>query len=172
MWLVGRFRRQSKIQYVCRKQRLDYCESFQAAYPGGFFSFNFDGCNLQPVSIQLITPVLILSGLYFIPPSPRWLLYKGRRDEAIAVLESVRPKKDVAAGLCVEEANAIEESIREEATRRKSGTGEKLGWLDLFKGSNLRRTIIATMGGFQVFLQLYVFNPELFHSLCISATHW
>ncbi|KAJ3891589.1 hypothetical protein GG344DRAFT_47054, partial [Lentinula edodes] len=98
-----------------------------------------------PVSIQFITPVIILAGLYFIPPSPRWLLYKGRRDEAIAVLESVRPKRDVAAGLCVEEANAIEESIREEAELRKSGTAEKLGWLDLFKGPNLRRTTIATL---------------------------
>jgi len=98
-----------------------------------------------PVSIQLVTPVIILAGLFFIPPSPRWLLYKGRRDEAIAVLESVRPKKDVAAGLCVEEANAIEESIREEAERRQSGSAEKLGWLDLFKGPNLRRTVIATM---------------------------
>ncbi|KAJ3744892.1 general substrate transporter [Lentinula detonsa] len=98
-----------------------------------------------PVAIQLVAPVLILLGLYFIPPSPRWLLYKGRRDEAIAVLENVRPKRDVAAGLCVEEANAIEESIREEAKLRKSGTNEKLGWIDLFKGPNLRRTTIATL---------------------------
>ncbi|KAJ3760321.1 hypothetical protein EV360DRAFT_40050, partial [Lentinula raphanica] len=98
-----------------------------------------------PVSIQFVAPVLILLGLYFIPPSPRWLLYKGRRDEAIAVLENVRPKRDVAAGLCVEEANAIEESIREEAALRKSGTNEKLGWMDLFKGPNLRRTTIATI---------------------------
>ncbi|KAF9052175.1 general substrate transporter [Rhodocollybia butyracea] len=98
-----------------------------------------------PVSIQLVTPVLILAGIYFIPLSPRWLLYKGRREEAIAVLESVRPKRDVAAGLCIEEANAIEESIREEAAMRKSGTGEKLGWMELFKGSNLRRTMIATL---------------------------
>ncbi|KAJ4487742.1 hypothetical protein J3R30DRAFT_3281231, partial [Lentinula aciculospora] len=98
-----------------------------------------------PVSIQLITPVIILAGLYFIPPSPRWLLYKGRRDEAISVLESVRPKGDVAAGLCVEEANAIEESIREEAELRHSGLAEKLNWLDLFKGPNLRRTTIATL---------------------------
>lgn len=128
----------------------------------------FNGCNLQPVSIQLITPVLILSGLYFIPPSPRWLLYKGRRNEAIAVLESVRPKKDVAAGLCVEEANAIEESIREEAERRKSGTGEKLGWLDLFRGSNLRRTSIATMGGFRTFFQPYSFNSDGDYSIVFA----
>lgn len=65
----------------------------------------------------------------------------------------------MAAGLCVEEANAIEESIREEAERRKSGTGEKLGWLDLFRGSNLRRTSIATMGG-----SLKLFQPCLFNS--------
>ncbi|THU82598.1 general substrate transporter [Dendrothele bispora CBS 962.96] len=97
-----------------------------------------------PVSIQFVTPIIILCGLYFIPPSPRWLLFKGRREEAIAVLRSVRPKSYADAGLCEEEADAIEESMREEARIR--GTGEeKLGWLDLFKGSNLRRTSIATI---------------------------
>lgn len=117
--------------------------------------------------------MIILAGLYFIPPSPRWLLYKGRRDEAIAVLESVRPKRDVAAGLCVEEANAIEESIREEAELRKSGTAEKLGWLDLFKGPNLRRTTIATLGWSES-LEFFICHwiMMLNSSICIPATYW
>ncbi|KAJ8079086.1 hypothetical protein AAF712_006464 [Marasmius tenuissimus] len=98
-----------------------------------------------PVAVQMIAPFLILCGLPFVPPSPRWLLYKGRRSDAIAVLEKVRPKEDVRAGLCTEEVDALEESIRQESKIHESFDRQKLGWLDLFRGTNLRRTTIATM---------------------------
>ncbi|KAF5373744.1 hypothetical protein D9758_000707 [Tetrapyrgos nigripes] len=131
------------------------CGSLVAAGVNRHYSTAVDNSGwIIPVSIQFVTPVIIMCGLYFIPLSPRWLLFKGRREEAIAVLKSVRPKHYVDAGLCEEEANAIEESIREEARIRNTGGGGvnypgwnqgKLGWFDLFRGPNLRRTTIATV---------------------------
>ncbi|OQV00416.1 hypothetical protein CLAIMM_05911 [Cladophialophora immunda] len=90
-----------------------------------------------PVSIQAIVPVILVFTPPFLPSGPRWLIFKGRKDEAIKTLERVRPKEDVAAGACKEEADAIQEAMRQET--------EKGPWLDLFRGTNLRRTEIATI---------------------------
>ncbi|KAK7054677.1 hypothetical protein VNI00_003140 [Paramarasmius palmivorus] len=127
-------------------QLLLVCGALIASGVNKKYSTSLENSGWQiPVSIQMVTPFVILCGLYFVPPSPRWLLYKGRKAEAIAVLESVRPKDDVAAGLCREEVEALEESLREESQRHNAGMQQKLGWLALFKGTNLRRTTIATM---------------------------
>ncbi|KAI3599979.1 sugar transporter [Moniliophthora roreri] len=135
-------------------QMLLACGALIASGVNRRYSTSLENSGWQiPVGVQMITPFVILCGLYFIPPSPRWLLYKGRRDEAIAVLESVRPKEDVAAGLCLEEVEALEQSLREESQRHNSIKHQKLGWLDLFRGTNFRRTNIATMG--QAFTSQY-----------------
>ncbi|KAF8591041.1 general substrate transporter [Ramaria rubella] len=91
-----------------------------------------------PVAVQIIAPTILLCGIAFIPPSPRWLIHKGRREEAIRVLESVRPLADVRLGRCIEEINAIEELRLHEGL-------EKRPWGDLFRGTNRRRTFIAMM---------------------------
>lgn len=58
-------------------------------------------------------------------------------DDSIKTLERVRPKADVAAGHCKAEAEAIREAMHNEI--------EKGPWLDLFRGTNLRRTSVATV---------------------------
>ncbi|KAG6041483.1 hypothetical protein E4U41_004060 [Claviceps citrina] len=39
-----------------------------------------------PLGLQLIPPIFILSGVLFIPESPRWLTMKGKRDKAAEIL--------------------------------------------------------------------------------------
>lgn len=90
-----------------------------------------------PVAVQAIAPVVIAVGIFFIPDGPRWLISKGRMGDAIKSLERVRPSADVAAGHCKLEAEAIQEAIH--------GDINKGPWLDLFRGTNLRRTSIATV---------------------------
>ncbi|KAF3407108.1 High-affinity glucose transporter ght1 [Talaromyces pinophilus] len=90
-----------------------------------------------PVAVQAIVPVIIVFGAFLIPNAPRWLISKGRKEDAIRTLEKVRPKEDVATGVCKDEADAIEEALNNNV--------DKGPWIDLFKGTNLRRTTIAAM---------------------------
>lgn len=55
---------------------------------------------------------------------PRWLISKGRKDDAVNTLEKVRPEADVAAGHCRAEVEAIQEAINNQI--------EKGPWVDLF----------------------------------------
>lgn len=90
-----------------------------------------------PVAVQAVPPVIIAVGIFFIPDGPRWLISRGRLDDSIKTLERVRPRADVDAGLCKLEAEAIQEAVHNDV--------EKGPWLDLFRGTNFRRTSIATV---------------------------
>lgn len=88
-----------------------------------------------PVAVQALFPLFVTLGLYPIPPSPRWLISKSRKEDAILSLETVRPGADVDAGRCRAEADAIEDALQNKT--------EKAPWVDLFRGTNLRRTWIV-----------------------------
>lgn len=97
-----------------------------------------------PVACSAISPFILVFGTAFIPDGPRWLISKGRKDKAVRVLEKIRDKHDVALGRPQAEADAIEEALENKI--------EKGPWIDLFRGTNLRRTGIAA--SIYVFQQL------------------
>lgn len=88
-----------------------------------------------PVSIQALLPTMILVLSIWIPPSPRWLISKQRKEDAVKVLERVRTKAEVERGHCREEADAIDEALKNSV--------EKEPWTHLFRGVNFQRTTIA-----------------------------
>jgi hypothetical protein len=90
-----------------------------------------------PTAIQLVPVVILLIGVPFTPESPRWLLSKGKKEQALRSLNKLRPKAEVAAGHTAAEIEAIDEAIHE---------AEVLGegrWIDLFRGTYLRRSFIS-----------------------------
>ena len=85
------------------------------------------------MGIQGIYPLFILASIAFVPETPRYLCMKGRRDEASKVLMSLRVDKE-----------SVHQEIEEIAIALNIHT-EDSSWFDLFRGSNLRRTIIAVV---------------------------
>ncbi|KAK3988747.1 general substrate transporter [Cladorrhinum sp. PSN332] len=91
-----------------------------------------------PLGTQFIVPVL-LGGvvLRFVPESPRWLVNKGRVEEgkrALQVLRGDSLKEDELELEWMEIVKGIEEE-------KKLAGG--VGWLDMFRGTNLRRTLLC-----------------------------
>ncbi|TKA45745.1 hypothetical protein B0A54_03430 [Friedmanniomyces endolithicus] len=89
---------------------------------------------LIPLGLVYIVPVIIAVGLFFIPESPRWLAETGKIEKAKKSLSWLRPNQDAVDGELLNIQDAIEES------RVNSG---KTVFLEMFKGTNLRRTMLA-----------------------------
>ena len=92
---------------------------------------------IVPTCVQAIWPLMLILGLPFIPLSPRWLISKHRPDDAVATLLKVRPKREIDQGVCEEEVHAIELALEERV--------DKGSWIELFQGTNRRRTMIAVI---------------------------
>lgn len=92
---------------------------------------------LWPTCVGAIFPFLLFCGIWFVPNSPRWLISKGRIEEAVEVLKLVRPERDKLNGYCELEAAAIQEAVL--------GQEESGPWIELFRSGNRRRTMIAVV---------------------------
>ncbi|RFU23719.1 hypothetical protein B7463_g12619, partial [Scytalidium lignicola] len=96
--------------------------------------------------VQMVFPLLMLVVIFFMPESPRWLILHDRHDDAKKALTYIR--KGVATPEEVdEELRLTQEAVREQDDLHRVAT-----YMDCFKGSNGRRTMIAT--GVQVLQQL------------------
>ena len=90
-----------------------------------------------PTAMQFIPALLLAILVPFTTQSPRWLLLKGRKEEATASLTQIRSDEDENSGTVDAEINALEQLIQQ-SMEQESGS-----WLDLFRGNYLRRTWIA-----------------------------
>lgn len=88
------------------------------------------------MGIQLLGPIATFIFAPFLPESPRWLVEKGHLERARNVLQYLhghRPAFDVD-----HELGHLEATIK-----AKLALG-KTSWVDIFRGSNGKRTFIAT----------------------------
>ncbi|KAL1848539.1 hypothetical protein VTK73DRAFT_10098 [Phialemonium thermophilum] len=90
-----------------------------------------------PIGILFVVPAVLAVGLCFVPESPRYLLYKGRAAAARQALESLRGDSLRPEELELEWVE-MEKGIEEE--KRLAGS---IGPLDMYKGTELRRTLLC-----------------------------
>ncbi|QRD85451.1 general substrate transporter [Aspergillus flavus] len=92
-----------------------------------------------PLGLFYIVPAIVLSLIWFVPESPRWLLQKGRVEESQASLRQLRQ------GCFTPEQ--IHNEFRELQTVLEQEV-ENGHWVDLVKGVNLKRTALVFMVNF------------------------
>lgn len=86
-------------------------------------------------ALAAVPAILLLLGVTRLPESPRWLADKGREDEALKILDSLRPE-----GRAKPELAEIEAISKEEAGRQNMSVSE------IFSNKNLVRIVLVGCG--------------------------
>lgn len=86
-----------------------------------------------PFAFQWIFPAILLAGVWFCPESPYWYVQRGKHTEAKKSLERFQTGGSIDSWLM-----EIQETIRVEEESASSAS-----YLDCFRGTELRRTLIV-----------------------------
>jgi sugar porter (SP) family MFS transporter len=121
-----------------------------------------------PVAIQLIPGGIMLLGLFFLKESPRWLMSKGRHEEAVQSLAFIRcesPDSEIVEKELAEIRAAVEEELN--AT-------EGITWKEcLLPGNRYRFFSAIVMMFFQQFSgtnSIGYYAPQIFQTIGLSAS--
>ncbi|KAH7403272.1 general substrate transporter [Cadophora sp. MPI-SDFR-AT-0126] len=88
-----------------------------------------------PIGLQVVWPLIISLGAFFVHDSPTFFLIKGKDDMAEESLRSIR------GGYSDTEIYAELDALRAQTSLRQAEA--EVAWNELFKGTNLRRTLLS-----------------------------
>ncbi|OOG64050.1 MFS transporter [Rhodanobacter sp. B04] len=128
-------------------------------------AFSYSGNWRWMLGIIAIPGILFLLGLFLLPDSPRWLMMRGRRQEATDVLQKLRGDADHAA----REVADIEEQLK---------TPQR-GWHLFLENRNFRRSVglgvlLQVMQQFTGMNVVMYYAPRIFQDMgyATSAQMW
>ncbi|CZS79582.1 unnamed protein product [Fusarium graminearum] len=107
-----------------------------------------------PYGLFYVVPSFIICTIWFIPESPRWLVLKDRKADALACLQELRVGKYTEEQI-EEEYRGIVAAVEQE---HQTKTGS---FLDIFKSQHRTRTMVVTGANFflqstgQIFTSIY-----------------
>ncbi|XP_013881951.1 proton myo-inositol cotransporter isoform X2 [Austrofundulus limnaeus] len=131
---------------------------FVASVVDGVFSYLSHSGWRYMLGLSTVPAVLQFFGFVFLPESPRWLLQKGRSQEACQVLSRIRGDQNID-----EEYDTIKASIEEE--EREAGAGGVVILRILSHGPTRRALVVGC--GLQMFQQLSGINTVMYYSATI-----
>jgi SP family xylose:H+ symportor-like MFS transporter len=108
---------------------------------------------------EIIPSILYLVFIFLIPESPRWLLQKGKSEQAVAVLEKINAAEDVA-----QVQSEIQNSLEQEDKGQWNNLVNPIYKKALFVGIGL--SILQQLTGINAILY---YAPEIFKSLGSST---
>jgi len=121
-----------------------------------------DGWRLA-ILIPVVPGLVLFVGMFFLPRSPRWLVQRGRQDEALRVLQSIRDGEGARSEL--------QEIILDQEHGKASG---EMRWGDLLSGRVVRLLavgivlqLLQQVTGINMFVS---FGPRIFQSLDLDAS--
>lgn len=100
---------------------------------------NFQKSYRVPTAAQLIFPLLVLTFLYWVPESPRWLLRNSKIDRSNAALRLLH--KDIKDYTPEADIHTIKQSLDTETEQSTESS-----WRDLLRDSVERRKLIYSAG--------------------------
>ncbi|THY82761.1 hexose carrier protein [Aureobasidium pullulans] len=124
-----------------------------------------------PILLQIVPALMVGIGIHLFPYSPRWLCMRGRDEEALLALSTLKRLSDQDIRVQNEwKAIIAEVRLVDEVTRRKWGETkglklELLGWMELFSPKYLRRTAVAAAIPF--FQQFSGINAFVYYALTL-----
>ncbi|EKD05555.1 glucose transporter [Trichosporon asahii var. asahii CBS 8904] len=168
---------QSEIAHPSIRGRLTTLQQFflgigalTAAWINYGMIHNYLGTALQwrfPLGFQMAPAVPLLFVTLILPESPRWLMLKGREDEALLTLAKLHARGDTSDPFVLGEFHEMQAKIREEAQIDQ-------GWGQIFHNpQNFRRVMLGVILQFSVqmtgvsFLQYYA--PRIFAKVGFST---
>ncbi|CAI9728524.1 proton myo-inositol cotransporter-like [Octopus vulgaris] len=129
---------------------------FVASVMDGLFSCVPEGWRYM-LGLAGIPAVIQMIGFIFLPESPRWLISKGRHEEASKVLKNIRATDDIH-----EEFTNIKESVESNPVHGSLIYNLKR----VFQSKTVRRALVVGCG-LQLFQQLCGINTVMYYSASI-----
>lgn len=85
----------------------------------------------------MLFPLLLLSAMYWLPESPRYLIAKDRHEEALALLKSLHAGANNSSEFAEVEFHQIRQQVH-------SDVEHKMSFIDIFRKPTMRKRALIT----------------------------
>jgi len=103
----------------------------------GTFSMKSNWGWRIPSLLQIFPSLSQIAFIYFLPESPRWLVSKGRTDEALTILAKYHAEGDMNSEFVKAEYVQIKQTLELEKETLK------VGWMDMLSQTGMRKRLLV-----------------------------